>query len=517
MSKTQNKGDVPVVRENRRAKRKAGLKQNLKTRGAKLRQMNAYLQTLVDPEKNRGVRYPDEFVGLTGTLQGLINADMYYFPADAALTPSSEPAGTYLNVVSPTMLHPVLQYAMDEAPAQAGLVLSVGHQDDQSGLFSLQEDASTPATSADQLLLQLNGPVQNVRGEYAWSDQSFTVPTNRAITANGTVMYGVPFTAVPAAGAVNVTLNLTTVDPMPVGTTISLYAVNGAGAITGNTSIPSAMPLNAQSVSLDVSTLLTTLANGNRTAGLPGLGFRVAITNGGLTSQTLFLLSGVSIQVALMPAITVVNRFTALEFPDQGTYTDTIDKYRVVSASAWIEYQGSDLQNGGQHAALYYAGGQSPFEIGLWNYDLVAETPGSYQGGLRYGSYSIWKPSDPRDMLFRALNPRDRWLLPFIVHAGLVSTPAQVDALRLRVPINFEFMSTSQFYNYEKGLPDLLAIEHANVFLREFPMCMENPEHWEAIKSILKKAASAAAGFGEWIVANRGWLVPAATAVAALI
>jgi len=332
------------------------------------------------------------------------------------------------------------------------------------------------------------------------------------------VAYGIPFTndMANAASGVGVTVNLGGLATM--GDTLTVTAYNSLGASVVGTSAPLAGGAQTAQVNLNVGTIMTTLLNGSVSAGLPGIAFR--LTYNKLAGAGIMPLESIFITQALSAPRTAgwrTNRFVAVDFPDQPVYAETIDKYRVVSSSSWIEYQGSDLNNGGQHAALYYAGGRSPFSNGLWNYSSVAQTPGSYQGGLRYGSYSIWKPSDPRDMLFRELNPEERWRLPYIVHAGLVGTPDQVNSLRLRVPTNIEFMSTSQLYNYKRCLPNVAKIEHANILLRDFPTSMENPSHWQAIKDALSKAVGVAKGFGKWVVDNKSWLVPAGAAVGSLL
>jgi len=481
--------------------------------------LNSYLQTLVDPEKYKGVRYPDEYTGLTATLQGLLNVEMFYFQADSALLPSAEPPGFYFHVFSPTMTQPVLEYAMLELPVGAGLSMIANSQTDEIGLFPLVEDTSTPSTCSGQMQLVSNGPLQNVSGEFSWTDQTFATPAHRFTDpSDGSVAYGVPFTARQAGGIVAAVFEFVSGTQLLAGAggdSLSVQYVNAAGT-TVSTVVPvAATGYNVRATS-DVTSLLAPLLDGlSFAAALPGIAVRVGILSAPTLSRSISVLScSVYFNIAGSP---YTNRYHPLEFPDVATYSSTIDKYRLVSASAWVEYQGSDLQNGGQHAALYYGGGNSPMRNGLWSYASVAETPGSYQGALKLGSYSIWKPSDPRDMLFRNLTASSRWGLPYIIDIGFASTPTQVDALRLRVPANFEFVSTSQFYNYQRARPDPVMLDHANQFLRDFPTSMENPLHLAAIRDILKKAMNAASSVGKWIGDNRSWLLPAASAVGTLL
>jgi hypothetical protein len=256
-------------------------------------------------------------------------------------------------------------------------------------------------------------------------------------------------------------------------------------------------------------------------AGLPGVGFRVGLTDAGaVRSRRSYPLIGLMAYWAsnVVDLFTVpVPRFEAFKYPDESVYTSTVDQYRVVSMSVWMEYQGATLTDGGQAAAILYRGGRSAFENGLWDYDLVAETPGGYQGALKLGTYSFWLPNNERDMLFRSLDTQDRWRLPYIVNVGLVASPDIPHTLRLRVPTNFELVSTSQFYQFAHALirPDWIL--HAGAVTRTMATSMENPGHWDAIKSLLGKAVNTVGKVGNFVKDNWGWIAPAGAAIAGMI
>lgn len=483
---------------------------------------NPYLRTLLKPEQCGGVRYSDLADGATAMVQGIINHDLYYFPADSSTTPSAEPAGTYYALTSPTLIHPILEYRMDKLQSVGEyLTLSYASQRDEEGLFPLTEDAASPASSSQQPLIATDGSLQNIRGVWTWSDQSFALPTLRSVLPDGTVMYGVPFTDDIPAGTFNVQLVGAAGFTLPVGTVITLYAYNSSGAnVSGNQTLATAT--KDFGVTLNIAALLTTLANGTGAARFPGIGFRISILWAGTGAlQPVVTVSGINIVFrssgAARPAGVQTNRMVPVDFPDQTTLEETVDKYRVVSMSAWLAYQGSDLQNGGQHAALYYAGGQSPFSNGLTDYDAIAEVPGAYQGPLKLGSYTWWKPGDPRTMLFRHLNPAGRWALPYIALMGLASTPTQIEALRLRVVTNFEIYTTSQIFQRAYERPNLSIIEEAILICGDFPTSMENPMHNGMIADVLDRAANGAKGVAQWTAKNAEWLLPAAMSAAALL
>jgi hypothetical protein len=249
----------------------------------------------------------------------------------------------------------------------------------------------------------------------------------------------------------------------------------------------------------------------------PGIGYRLRYTNSTASVDPLICLSILSIKIRMYPAASgKAAKFITHSLPDEDTYASSIDQYRVVSMSAWLEYEGSDLTNGGQLAAISYKGGRDPMLNGLWDYNKIAETPGSYQGALKLGNYSVWRPSNERDMMFRNLNTDDRWNLPYIVVAGKVSSADVPATLRLRVVINYEFISTAQFYSYSHSpvAPELIA--HAATMLRDFPTSMENPLHFKEIKQFLQKTIGLAQNVGSWVMKNSHWIAPAATALLAL-
>lgn len=506
----------------RKKTRKKRINQAVKTSGAPgLKHMeNPYLRTLLDPEKYKSVRYPDGYAGKTACLQGLLNQNLYYFPADGAGTPAVEPAGTFLAYTSPVMIHPVLQYAMATVGANNAIQMFADEQGDETGIFPLVEDTSSISVVSGQMCVRGDGTVVNLRGPWSWSDQDFSMFPFTSQLSDGTTIYGVPFGATLSAGACTVRFFIHYAEQLSAGDVTTLYALRADGTTVSGTWTAGAGDARGV-ITLNVASLLTGYGGGAYSGiALPGISFRMklALTAGSAPTARMIPIMGWAITIpATGGGAVVTNRFTPVDFPDTSTYADTVDKYRVVSMSGWTEYEGSDLNNGGQIAACYYGGGQSPMGNGLWAYSRVANLPGGFQGPLRTGNYTIWRTTDPADMLFRPLNSPRRWELPYLVVVGIASTPTQVNALRLRVPSNFEIVSTSQLYSYAQTPGSPLLIAHANDALREFPLSMENPLHWAAIKDVLRGALNKAKDVTKWVADNKGWLVPAATAVGSLV
>lgn len=484
---------------------------------------NQYLRTLVDPERYSGVRYPEKIRLKTGLLHLISNEEQYYFPADSSGTPSCEPAGTFLSVVTPTLVNPVLSYATETLDGTQYLTSIATEQTDKTGIFPLSPLAESPSTSDGQMAVVRNGPFVNLRGSHFWSDQEFALPGLEFPLPDGSVAYGFPFMdQIGSAGSYTIQFNIVFSQALIATDQCELVAINSAGATVTTGAVAPGAAATRWTVTLNIYSLCDLLANGQVGAGLTnliGFRFRWTETSSPAYRQVWPIQSFYAVYRFNGAARTsyTAARFVPQEYPDQDVYQASVDRYRCVSMSAWMAYEGSALQDGGQIAATYYGGGKSPFENQLYNYDNIAEVPGSYQGPLKLGMYGWWSPAGDKDMLFRELNPKDRWDFPYIVIAGLVSTPTQVNSLRLRVVANVEIVSRAQYYSYGYGDTREELVEHAFAALKDFPHVMENPNHLAEIKHVITRAAEKAAGVGEWVVQNSSWLVPAVGAAAALL
>lgn len=488
--------------------------------GRQLNIDNEYLHTLVDPENCTGVRYPDSLPKATGVFRGLINHDAYYFGS----TQTVEPPGTYLNILTPTLINPLLEYTNDTVPANAQITGMCARPDDSVGLFPLTEDIAIPATGTDQMYIG-PGDKLNMKCFWVWDDQDFAMPPVRGFATDNSVFYGLPMTLnVGAAGfddtSIGVTIttikkatSVTNPFVVEVVTAKGTFTTTAAAAVVGSNTYTFSVRAAA------MVAILTTHGVLKAGAGLPGIGFRV--TSNSPNPQVIM---GYSIEIILNPnqpagatIVTQSPRFVGISLPDELTYAQTVDQYRVVSMSNWLEYNGSDLKNGGQSAGLLYRGGQSALENGLFDYQSVAEVPESYAGALKHGTYCIWAPNSDNDMLMRSLSPHERWSYPYIVNAGIVAEPDQVNSVRLRIPINYEIVSTAQFYDFEKPIPSPDSILAASLALRHYPCAMANGVHFKWIKDVVSKAAQLGTDAAKWAVANKDWLLPAGAALATLL
>lgn len=501
--------------------KKKVVKKALRKIGASIE--NEYLRTLVDPENCHGVRYPDNLPKGTSVFRGLINRNAFYFPDNTI-----EPAGTCFHVLSPTLINPLLEYRAESVTTPALgltdpvtktgiLAASVTTVDDSTGLFPLTEDIATIPTGSDEMWL-LPGAKLNLRALWGWRDQDFTVPPFRGFDPAGAVFYGIPVgfnTAAFAAGGGNIHVRVNFSEPAQAATNFNLEIVSTAGTQT----VPfSASAAGSTSAVCDVgASVIAGLLNAGGYAPLPGIGFRISNPQAWpqlITSYAIYLSPDNNTTV---PVARTQPRFSGISLPDESTYAQTVDQYRVVSMSEWLEYDGSDLNNGGQVSSIMYRGGQSAGENGLYSYTPISQAPESYAGPLKHGTYTVWAPNSDNDMLMRNLSPHQRWQYPFIANAAVIATPSQVNAVRLRIAINYEIVSTSQFYDFEKPIPHPEWILEASLALREHPCTMANGKHWDWIKGVVKDAVQFGTDAVKWGVANKDWLVPAGLAVASLV
>lgn len=166
--------------------------------------------------------------------------------------------------------------------------------------------------------------------------------------------------------------------------------------------------------------------------------------------------------------------------------TPICEEYRVVGMSTLITFEGDVLYNGGAIAARILEGGETAGNLGINSYASLASLPNSWEGPLKTGLYSFWKPSDERDMYFRDPEEEDlKGDLPFLVFAGFTTHPANV-VVRLRTCLVAEIKTAKPFMSTSFSVVDPKQIADAAILLRGMPQIMENPIHLESIKNFLK-------------------------------
>lgn len=445
---------------------------------------NRYLRTLVDPETFVGVRLPDQYARRTGTLQTMINSEAFVFPTNNLV----EEPGFYLSILTPCIDRPLLEYVLVEPESILSAVkAAVSVQTPDYGLHPVEPTTRCLAEETSQLILSEG--YFNVVAPW-WiegnSSQSISAPPFKGLDSDGQRFYGHPILLdSDNDGGFVVTVNFAIARAATGVSTATITLVSEAGAVTK--ALNTVAGSHAATVSfsdVDMGAVLTPTSVATvSSCGLPGVGVRITNPVGptGLATQTIVSIEWRCICGTDLP----LPQMRLIALPDVETFTSKVDQYRPISASVWMEYEGADLTNGGQAAAIMYRGGR-PFGInGLWDYDQVAQTPGGYQGALKLGSYSYWLPSSNNDTMMREIHAVSDWSLPYVVNVGIVSSPDIPHTLRYRIPINFEIISTAQFFTYDVAEDHQEWIHDAAHKLRGAKTSMENPGHGGFIQDLI--------------------------------
>jgi len=469
--------------------------------------------------------------------------------ADGLAGSQLEEPGTFCTVFRPSINQPALSYApsqVQNAPTgnPARICMIIDEQTDQVGLWPIGvQGSSSVNSSASTMILQPNSAA-NIKGQWFWEDQDFSTPPFYG--QSGTLdFYGMP-------------LCLSTNDNAPTDSVEVIVSCNSPGDLTngndgehglyvraiselGTTSYVLMQPATVGAFTVLVAQIplgpivnvLTNEAGTNTDSwvGLPGVGFQL-FYNPFLAATDLVQIKDMplcvnSVQVMSINGAPTINpvtpRFVAFEYEDQILLDEAVDRYRMVSGSLWMENTSSTLTDGGIIGAVSFRGGLSPMELGLCQYPNLSQVPEAYTGSFKLGSYSLWLPANDTDVLFRTVDNAEIYENPFLVACGVyqlgsvASTNPYTGALKVRICSNYEYITTSRFSVTDFSPVAPWKIDHAAVMLRDMPTSMENPLHWAAVKAMLNKAVTTAGDAYNWVVNNRSWLLPAASAIGALV
>jgi len=394
--------------------------------------------------------------------------------------------------------------------------ICLNKQTERFGIFPLNAGTLSPTVQDEQLLLQ-TGVWYNVKGPMVWKDRDFVMdPFIKQ--KDGVDYYCYPLSGFGSGATVSIAGSFgTSTSGVQIGDTIDLKVTDGSTSVVITTTATANNQWAWNIVSTSIDTFFATdatLPTIGKFVGRPGIAFQIRYTSiGGTGNITSITLSNMTLLPYAASYSTQQLILAPIDWPDQSQYLSIVTNYRPVSASAWIAYEGSDLSNGGQHTCIMYRGGQHPNSIGLYDYDGINSVPTCYEGPLKLGSYQFWMPVSTNDTSMRRPVNSGEWTHPYMAIAGIVSTPTQINALRIRCIANFEFVSDSQLWSYKSTRPSPGKILHATQVLHGHPTSMENPLHFGMIKDVIKRAISTAQSFGGWIDSNKGWIIPAATAI----
>lgn len=385
---------------------------------------NMYLKTLLNPEQYQ-TSYPDSYDKKTAVVQFILNRTLQVDPEE----------GFYLEV-HPTLKGHVVTDSVNAAVTKRFLSVNT---------FIPK---GFPIKSA--------GPNTNI---------PIAAPSNPDDNTTLNLIDGATFELPKLAADASIYAKWVSTSDANV----SLYATTQAGvniALTNDNTTPAVIP-----------------------AATTSLAITAAVTGGGAPQalQTLYF----SIITPVLNLSTDLAHLDVTSYPDlvggsPGDGTSPIcEEYRVVGMSTLVTFEGDVLYNGGAITARCLDGGETAGGLGLKSYSTIAGTPGSFEGPLKTGIYSFWKPTDDRDMYFR--DPKAEDLsgdLPSLVCAGY-STHADNVIIRLRTCMVVEMKTVKPFMSTSYSVVDPKQIADAAVLLRGIPRIMENPIHLESIKNFL--------------------------------
>jgi len=175
----------------------------------------------------------------------------------------------------------------------------------------------------------------------------------------------------------------------------------------------------------------------------------------------------------------------SLPVPDIADFnTGVVTKYRLVSASAWLQNDASDLHNGGRMVGALITEREEPMnrrrqytEIDDITKLRSDSTASVYDGQLKHGSFAIWKPESEADLRWRSFDELCDFSNPYITLVCNNSTDPAGQAIRVRVVANWEMITLSNVLPRLPSVCDSRLITQVFTLLQGFPCIQENDEH----------------------------------------
>ncbi len=191
--------------------------------------------------------------------------------------------------------------------------------------------------------------------------------------------------------------------------------------------------------------------------------------------------------------------------------TGLMVRARPVSMSAWFQYEGDLISNGGQIAAALVTGDTWAENLttvtsgNLMNWENLANYPTAFQGKLCDGTYSYYMPFGPGDYEFRPVdkNAKTRPMFQYdystIMIAGQAFHPGNAAAGqaigRVRICINFEYMTDMRVTDTVPSPVIPLALMLAAKILAGQPTSIPNDEHQSFLSKLLTAGIAGVAGW----------------------
>lgn len=471
------------------------------------RKNNMYMATILNPEQFQKIRYPDGYKAETGCLYFPLLTDIPFFPANVS---EIESPGSFLVFTRPTLVHPVWTYRVyTSANPQPSWLMSI--QNDRFGLRSLTPGEPTVAEQEGMRWLP-KGLELNCLAAMNYLGQDFVTDALKRTLSDGTSLYGYMWASGGSNAGNGINVQIRTNGKVTIGDTIRLRFTNGVANadVTITATATDQNEWSGITTTIDPLMVATSRAAlGNACGRTSSIGIRILFSSAVSGNKGLEIISLQCKQVTAGAVPTEQIGFVPIEWADTNRILADADRYRPVSCSALSTYQGSTLNNGGRITQLAYQGGEHPLQAGLASYDAVSIVNRAYEGPMMHGAYSFYTPASTADTAMRPVINSKEWKHPYFVTAGTVSDLTQAITLRLKVCMNFEFITPSRLYDTHSVPAKQWQIDQVESHLSRCPTSMPNDSHLSTIYEWAKdKAKSVASFIGE----NKSWLLPILTA-----
>lgn len=198
-------------------------------------------------------------------------------------------------------------------------------------------------------------------------------------------------------------------------------------------------------------------------------------------------------------------------------------KIRPVATSALFSYAGTTLRDGGMISACLVPGDSLPDNFYTNNpinggqyqdWENLARVPQAYNGPIREGSYTYWRPDSDLDSFLRTPDDANAYAFPSIVISGQYTPGENLSGLvqvgRLSVTHCYEWTTTSNLYEAYSRPGSHAVMDAITASINGYPTSMSNPIHLADIKRYLRGAL-------DFIWKNRQALGTIATTAASLL
>lgn len=173
------------------------------------------------------------------------------------------------------------------------------------------------------------------------------------------------------------------------------------------------------------------------------------------------------------------------------TVQDAADSFICLGMSAWLQYTGADLVNGGETAGYRYPPDNlTKYSALADTYTQVASTPGALVGKLKQGAWGFYLPQDANELTYQPLETARH--LGYILLSGKKNSPDS--SIRLNFNQVLLVSTTNQAFSKQIVAANPSGLAAALSILRFADGVIENDGHQEKIrkiKALLKQYAPA--------------------------